>query len=342
VASHEIAIQCTGLVTSVGLSAPASCAAIRAKLTNPSETRFVDSAGEWIMAHEVPLENAWRGLPKLAHMAATAIDECLEGVPRHQWQRIPLLLCVAERGRPGRHQRLDEQLFLDLQSVLQVRFAPESSILAHGRVGTAMALMHARRLIYEREFPWVVIAATDSLLNHAALWHYERNERLLTAGNSNGFMPGEGAGALRVAKPSGAPELRCAGVGFGMEKAHVESDEPLRGDGLTTAIKSALGDAGCGLHELDCRIADISGEQYYFKEAALALGRTLRGIKDEFDIWHPAECIGETGALAGVSLIAVAESACRKAYAPGPNILAHMANDAGERGAAVLRYGVAA
>jgi len=64
--AHHIAIQQTGLVTSVGLNAAQSCAAFRAKISNPSETRFIDSAGEWIMAHEVMLSQPWRGLPRLA------------------------------------------------------------------------------------------------------------------------------------------------------------------------------------------------------------------------------------------------------------------------------------
>jgi 3-oxoacyl-[acyl-carrier-protein] synthase-1 len=93
------------------------------------------------------------------------------------------------------------------------------------------------------------------------------------------------------------------------------------------------------MHELDFRIADLSGEQYYFKEAALALSRTLRARKDTFDIWHPAECIGETGAVAGLVAFAVASAACRKGYAPGPNILCHAANDAGQRVAVIVRFG---
>ena len=44
--AHHIAIQQTGLVTSVGLNAAQSCAAFRAKISSPSETRFIDSAGE--------------------------------------------------------------------------------------------------------------------------------------------------------------------------------------------------------------------------------------------------------------------------------------------------------
>src|SRR5215470_15294479 len=141
---QPIAILSTGLVTSVGLSAPAACAAIRAKVTNPSETRFIDSAGEWIMAHQVPLEKPWRGRAKLAQMAVIAIQECLAGIPREEWVKIPLLLCVAEHERPGRLHRLDDQLILDIRQELGARFAPESAIIAQGRASAGVA--HAQRL----------------------------------------------------------------------------------------------------------------------------------------------------------------------------------------------------
>ncbi|MDQ0034150.1 3-oxoacyl-[acyl-carrier-protein] synthase-1 [Variovorax boronicumulans] len=340
-AALPIAIQSAGLVTSVGLSAPAACAAIRAKLKNPCETRFVDSIGEWIMAHEVPMDTPWRGLPRLAHMAAMAVEDCLRDVPRAEWPSIPLLLCVAEHDRPGRQEGLDDQLFLQLQQVLGVSFAVESAIVAHGRAGAGVALLQARKLVHEQRLPGVLIVAADSLLNWPTLGHYERSGRLLTSHNSNGFMPGEGAGALLVGLPDGQPQLLCAGIGFGVEAAHIDSGEPLRADGLVAAIRAATDDAGCEMHDLDFRIADISGEQYYFKEAALALSRTMRRLKEEFDLWHPAECTGEAGALSGISQVAVADAACRKAYAPGRNVLLHMANDAGQRCAVVLAFGSA-
>lgn len=336
--AQPIAIKSNGLVTSVGLSAPATCAAIRAKISNPTETRFMGSDGEWIMAHQVPLEKPWRGLAKLGRMASMAITECLQGLPREEWTKLPLLLCVAEKERPGRFEGLDDRLFLEIQDELGTRFAPESAIVAHGRVSVAIALAQARKLIAGRHHALVLIAATDSLLTWPTLSVYEREDRLLSQRNSNGFMPGEGAGALLVGQPSGDTELHCSGVGFALEKAHVDSGEPLRADGLSTAMKNALAEASCALHDLDYRITDISGEQYYFKEAALALSRVLRQRKAEFDLWHPAESVGEVGAAAGVAVMAVAGAAARKAYAPGPGILAHLANDAGQRAAAVLNF----
>jgi 3-oxoacyl-[acyl-carrier-protein] synthase-1 len=340
--AHYIAILNTGLVTSVGLTAPESCTAFRAKITNPTETRFIDSGGKWIMAHQVALEQPWRGLTKLAKMAALAIDEALQNVARADWDQLPLLLCVAEAERPGRTEGLDDKLFGMIQDELGVSFATQSGIVPHGRVGVAVALAQARALIVKSAVPRVLVAATDSLLTWPTLSHYERQDRLLIERNSNGFMPGEGAGALLVGAAEGrAGELVCTGIGFGREAAHIDSGEPLRGDGLAQAFKTGLGEAGCQMHHMDFRITDLSGEQYYFKEAALALSRTMRNLKAEFDIWHPAECTGEMGAASGIAVIATAREAYGKDYAKGPNVLAHWANDAGQRAAVAIQHRVA-
>jgi len=140
----RLALQKTGMVSSVGLSAPAACAAFRAKLTNPTETRFKGPDGAWLMAHQVALDAPWRGLAKLAHMAAMAIEEALEDVAPAQWPGIALILCVAEPQRPGRLDGLDDQLFLDIQALVGATFSQQSRIVAHGRVGPAVALHHAR------------------------------------------------------------------------------------------------------------------------------------------------------------------------------------------------------
>jgi 3-oxoacyl-[acyl-carrier-protein] synthase I len=323
----------------VGLGAAPSCAAFRAKVTNPTETRFIDSQGEWIMAHQVPSEPPWRGVTKLAKMAALAIAEAVQDVPREALSKLPLLLCVAEAERPGRMPGLDDRLLLRIEAELGFPFSAEKAIVAHGRVGVAVALARARALMAASDVRQVLVAATDSLVWWPTLSHFERQDRLLTGLNSNGFIPGEAAGALLLGAPTGSPgELVCTGIGFGREAAHIDSEQPLRGDGLSQAVKAALAEAGCELHEMAFRITDTSGEQFYFKEAALALLRTMRMRKPEFDIWHPAECTGESGAAAGVAIIASARAACEKRYALGPNILAHMGNDAGDRAALALQF----
>src|SRR4051812_31169866 len=162
---RAIAIQRTGLVTSVGLDAPASCAAFRAKLTNPGETRFADAGGDWIMGHAVPLGQAWCGPARLVRMACMALEETLEGIPKTEWNRLPLLLCVAEPDRPGRADGLDDQLFQLIQAEIGVRFAEGSAIVTQGRVGVAVAMAQARSMMASASIPRVVVVAVDSLLS---------------------------------------------------------------------------------------------------------------------------------------------------------------------------------
>ncbi len=336
--AQAVAILSTGLVTSVGLTAEASCAAIRAKVSNPSETRVKDLSGDWIMGNAVALDQPWRGRAKLVKMAALVIEECLSQIPRRDWPQIPLLLCVAERERAGRLDGIDRELFAEIQSEFDLAFADSSMILPNGRVCVGTALGRARDLLSDNRAPHVLIVSTDSLLNASTLSQLVRNDRILTGDNSNGFVPGEGAAAILVGSPKNGFGVRCTGIGFATEPAAIGSGLPLRGEGMARAIRAALVESERDIGSLDFRVTDLSGEQYYFKEAALALSKVLRVRKESFALWHPAECIGESGSVSSLSTLIVAESAFRNGYAPGPGALCHAASDDGKRTAVVLQF----
>jgi 3-oxoacyl-[acyl-carrier-protein] synthase-1 len=89
---------------------------------------------------------------------------------------------------------------------------------------------------------------------------------------------------------------------------------------------------------LDFRITDASGEQYGFKEAALAATRLLRTPRQEFDFWHAADCVGETGAAAGPIALNYAWHASKEEYSRGESVLCHFSNDDGKRAAVVMAY----
>ena len=54
-----------------------------------------------------------------------------------------------------------------------------------------------------------------------------------------------------------------------MKTATLESEKPLRADGLVQAFRAAFAEAGQTIADVDYRITDANGEQYWFKEAAL-------------------------------------------------------------------------
>jgi len=343
-----LAVLGSGMVTGVGLSSPATCAAMRAAISGFTETAFMNRGGEWVIGCPVPLESPWRGRPKLAHLAAPAIQECLSLLAGAvQTDDIPLLLCIAEKERPGRLNGLDEGLLPEIQKLLGRRFHPRSIVLARGRVGGAVAVDLARTLIYKEKMPLCLVAGVDSFLVAATLKAYESKSRLLTSDNSNGFIPGEAGAAVLLGPPSTArkAELRCLAIGFGREKATIHSEEPLRADGLVEAYRVMCADGGVTLDDADYRYTDCNGEQYGFKNDRLAFTRTVRKLKDRFDHLHPADCIGEVGAAVGPCVMGLALTAAKKGYAPGngelsppgKGVLCHFSNHEGDR-AAMLRY----
>jgi 3-oxoacyl-[acyl-carrier-protein] synthase-1 len=335
-----VAILGSGMVTGVGLTAAASCAAIRCAINSFNETHFIDRYGEKIVGSAVPLERPWRGLTKLAKMAALAVRECLEGAPKRaaSGAPVPLVLVVAEEERLGRLPGLGGPLIFDIERELGTKFHPDSSVVAQGRVGGAVGLLRAQKLIEERRHPQAILCGVDTFLTGSTLGAYDERDRLLTPRNSDGFIPGEAAAAVLLGSAQSADgrAVICRGLGFARESATIESDRPLRAEGMVEAVRSALGAAGIGLEQVDYRISDLSGEQYRFKEVSLATTRIRRDHRVGFGLWHPADCIGEVGAAALPSMLGVIHSGARKRYLPGPTFLAFLSNDDDKRAALVL------
>jgi len=330
----RLALRACGIRSALGLTAPAACAAFRARLDNFTETRFVASDGSWLMGAEVPLEQPWRGVERLVQLLLGPIAECLAAA-KAPLTEIPILLCLAEPNRPGRLVGLEAALTERLAQALGLPGPGAIRPYAFGQVGGAVALRDARGLVAAGAKD-VIVAGVDSLLIAESLRVFDTSARVKSEKTSNGFIPGE-AGAAVLLGPAAGAGLALAGVGFGVEAAGIDSGEPLRAEGLVTAMRQALAEAGLSYADISYRIADLTGEQFYFREAALAQTRLWRGKGDPEPVWLPADGMGHTGAAALPIGLAIAMTAERKAYAPGPVVLYHGADDSGRRTAVVLQ-----
>lgn len=337
--TDALAVTSVGMVTGVGLSAASSCAAIRCAVDNFQETRFRDRDGEWLLGSATPLPQPWRGETKLVKMLAQAVRECIEG-RKVSLSASPVLLCLAEAERHGRSVTNDDEFFEELRQELGAPLHPRSAVIQRGHVGAAVAIHQARALLADAQIESVLVASVDSLLVSTALTYFEEKQRLLTSKNSDGFIPGDAAATFLLERSSSVqgPRLVCRGIGFAVEKAHIDSDDPFRADGLTQAIKAALTDAGCEEKVLKFKIIDVAGSQYQFKESSLAFTRIDRTKRTEFDVWHPADCIGEVGAAIGPVMVGVLKAAYEKGYAKGDHVLMHLGNDDGKRAALIFGW----
>jgi 3-oxoacyl-[acyl-carrier-protein] synthase-1 len=329
-------IVSVGMVTAVGLDAPSSCAAMRARLDGFQETRFIGPGGEWLVGAPVPLPRNWIGEKRIAHLAAGAISEAFEAAPEARGE-TPLILCLAEEDRPGRPVRDPSVLLRRVTEIIEVEPHPRSRIVAHGRPSGHVALEHARQLITSGEVPYVMIAGVDSYLTAASIAHYAGDGRLLAPDNPDGFIPGEAAAAVLCGR-SRDNGFGLYGLGLAREIASIYNadDLPLRGDGMSSAYNMAFRETGIEMNRLGYRISDLIGEQYWFKQSALAALRLLRGRHEFQDIWSPGESLGNVGAAVVPLMLGMAFTAVRKGYAAGNPVLVEASNDAGACGAAVL------
>ena len=97
---------------------------------------------------------------------------------------------------------------------------------------------------------------------------------------------------------------------------------------------------GGGLHQVDFRVGDMTGERLGFVEASIALVLVEVVHKDDFALWLPAEQIGDVGAALPACMAVATIIAFTKAYAPGPKAILFCAGLGDTRSACVLAASV--
>ena len=313
---------------------------MRAQVANFDELPYYDRGGQALIGAGVPTLGPDLSRPRrLLEMLVSAIESTLVQVKSVALEDVPLVVCLAEPGRPGGAAHLASHIVGAVERRLDVSFHPEySGVIAKGHTAGFHSLRVAKRLMEEASLPACLVCGVDSYLNATVLDWLDRHLRLKTEENSDGVIPGEAAASVlvsRVELDSVAPALRVFPPGFAHEPAGVLTDEPLLGTGLAKAHNVALRAAGSQMHEIDFRVSDATGESYGFREQALVVARTMRGRREEFPIWHCADSIGDTGAAAGLCQLVVLSDAFEKSYAPGPRAICSTSSVPGNRAVCV-------
>ncbi len=330
-------VTCLSLVCPVGCQPRSAAAALRAGINGFTDLAFRDRAGEPLVGAAVKaLPPEMRGGDRLAALVSLAFAK-LDGasVQRLKATPLPLILCTRDAERPGAPPGgiMDDLRFPDGAPCVYVRTAH----VAAGAAGAVQALSLARTMFRQNEARACVVVAVDSLIDARTLSWLDRVGRLKTSVHSDGVIPGEAACVFLVSQaPPEDAGLVALGLGLGTEPATVMNDDPFRADGMTEALRTALAEAGLGMHEVDFRLSDVGGESYAFEEVTLVQTRLMRRVRAEQPLWHPADCVGDCGAAAGFVQLAWAEQAWARGYAPGPVAALQAGGDALGRAAAVI------
>jgi 3-oxoacyl-[acyl-carrier-protein] synthase-1 len=311
-------ISCVSMVSPVGYSAAATCAALRAGVAAFEELDYPDNNGMPLKGARIDaIAPAKRGRERLIALARLAMEHIdADAAVALPWSQMPIILCTRERDVPGTR----------LNGILSGLRLPDGSMLtqrrtAHipnGQTSAFVALLQARKMLAEGNDPACLLLALDSLIDARTLAWLDGQMRLKTSAVTDGLIPGEAACLAVVSRVPLRPHFVVVrGLGLGTETATAANEEPFRADGLTAALRAALAEARIEMHDVAFRLSDVAGESYAFEELVLAQMRNMRKTRPEQRLWHAGDCIGDTGAAAGLIQFAWAEQAFHRGYAPG-------------------------
>ncbi len=328
-------ITATGMCCAVGYSTEAVTASMRAGMNHFRETEFIGPQGQALLGAQLYNIDLW-GPARMGWMFQRVLDECLSKDPHLNPLETCLLLIIPEPERSGYHQDWPRDIYHSCK--IPHTFHRSSRLMPVGKAGLITGLKLAQELLSHRIVRRVLISGVDSLLTPAVIMHYM--DRLLSVENTDGFIPGEGAGAVVVTLPNPCNKaVIITGLGQSQEEAHYFQDELVnRGQGLSTAMRMAAKDSGIALADTHFHISADNGEAFYARETALAISRSLERKVPKYPHMMIHTNLGETGAAAGPLLLAYLAATLGHADSPGSKALAHISADTGGRVAAIVEH----
>lgn len=336
--TKSISIISAGLCSSVGANLTAADCALRAGMNHFQESDFVAANGQPVRVARLPDVDHW-GTERLGRWGAAAIQECLANADTPlDIHKIPLLLITAERSRPPTNDDYYQAIYTALLNEFKSRFDERTRLVAAGRAGIGLALTCASQWLNDNTTEYVLIAGVDSFLDAQTIDYFLKKNRLLTYGNSDGFIPGEGAAAILLSRNENTNSVSIYGIGEGAEEGKPDGSTPSLSLGYTDAIRAAISQSGLQASDFTCRFSDQNGEAFFARDVTNALTRLgLEGLP-KLETITLADCVGDVGAATGPMTLAWASRLLPKNEISGNTALAHFANDDGYRCALVLKY----
>jgi 3-oxoacyl-[acyl-carrier-protein] synthase-1 len=347
--TQRISIVGIGMVTAVGLSAAETAASVRAGVARFVETEFRDKRFNRFTLAEVPDD----GLPslqpplldragltpreiRLLKLAALALREC---VARAADLPVPLLLALPEyeTTRPLAGEAFLALLAAQVGGVIDVARSDASH---RGRAGGLRAMAHASEFIRGQHARFVVAGGVDTFRDPYVLSTLDRDHRVKSPVNLDGFIPGEGAAFVLLADPQ---VVRAAGlepiahlsrVGLGFEDGHLYSEKSNRGEGLANVLDDLLY-SGTASGPIGDVLSSMNGESYWFKEWGASFIRHRAFFSSDYRMQHPADSVGDTGAACGPLMTGLAALGIRQRYRGSPSLV-YCSSDWGARAATLV------
>lgn len=353
-AEGGIVVTGVGMRTAVGNTAVQSCAAIRASISRLREwPYFATSDGEdggFVAAATQPDLGDGHWTEKAMELIAQPTFEALwqaklynlSPEPDKQGLQVRVYLAMPYADRvedDSDTERIESFLDEFNQFLAEQMFVSEIKVYPAGHAAGLMALAQACQDIVNRETEIAIVYGVDSLLDASYLQALYNQDLLKTEQESSGVIPGEAGVALIVesavqaAQRSAIPLATIRAIALDAEAP--DRTSAATGEALTRAIQNVLQTTGDPL-KINRVLVDLNGERNRFLEWATIETRCMHALPRNWQLQHPADCCGDTGAAFGVLAVAITANAQSSTQSQATGTLICGSSTRGERGAAAV------
>jgi 3-oxoacyl-[acyl-carrier-protein] synthase-1 len=348
--SDSVVVVSAGIVSAVGLSARETVASVRAATTRFAESRLRDKQLRPFTIAEVPsealpplsetleLEGALTARERrLLRLGGRALAECASVLgPNGPPVGLSLALPETETLLPIDRRGFIGHLATQVRGVFDSRSADASHA---GAAGGLIAIGQAIETIRQRGAQFMIAGGIDTYRDLFVLGTLDQQGRVKSAANWDGFIPGEGAAFLLLASEQAAarhnlaPLARASPVSTALEEGHLYSEQPYRGDGLSTAIQQLAASSSAGpVGEV---YSSMNGESHWAKEWGVSYIRNKPFFQPDCGMHHPADCCGNIGAASGPLMVCLAALGIKGKYRRSPCLI-YGSSDRGQRAALIV------
>lgn len=347
-AHFTVVVAGLGAQTAVGMTAPASAAAVRAGIARISKHPFLfaDDGEPFLVARASYLEMDLVGAARLAALAGPAAAEALEPMAGlAAWGlTIPIYLGLPAP-RPGRPMDVAAAVADRVRTeIVHAGALPgKIRVIEKGHSAGTMAIQSAWEAVRSGSVDLALAGGVDSYLERETMAWLQSNRQIHGADdNPWGLIPGEAAAfcllaswriAGRLSKQA-AIELLVAATA--RETKLIKTDAVCLGEGMTALFSALAAGLPPGL-QADELVCDMNGEPYRADEFGFAVLRSGEIFRDASKFRSPASSWGDVGAASGPLFLLLSDAAVRRHYSAGPVWASFTSSESGERSGFVTR-----
>ncbi len=329
------------MLSSLGVGAEVNGCAMQCGYDGFEASNFLGNRSEPYLTAECRLNSSLTGIGKQATMIAQSLLQTFDGYSSDEINAIPIVFCLPNRPDIWDAQQNAVMILSRVKELLaehNIRPNKHNQLILENRCAVASAFGIADDLLKNRVAQQVAVVTSDSLITRSAMDYfsgdmYEDGIRLLTEDNPNGFIPGEATVSFIISNKTekGQPHLVCSGWGQSEEQAIWVSGKVCNAKGLVQSTRNALQMAEQKMSDMDFILSSVSGEDYFFKEVALASTQSLEQKVDEQPLYLPATHIGEVGTAIGGAMLVMLLYAMKNDFGQNYKAVVMISDDDSQR-----------